>query len=139
MNSPRDDRLPRDLQALSSLGRTELAKRWAKIFGCPAPRRAHAQLLRSALAWRYQIDHESEQVVSQLIRRLRRQSASPAPVTVLSPGTRLLREWHGITHHVTVTTDGFDYGGKCYRSLTAISREITGMAWSGPSFFGIRK
>jgi hypothetical protein len=39
---------------------------------------------------------------------------------------------------VTVLAKGFEYGGQPYRSLTAISRQITGMAWSGPQFFGLR-
>ena len=139
MSSVSLDSSPNDLRALSNLNRSKLAKRWAEMFGCPAPRRTHAQLLRSALAWRYQLDREAEQVVNRLILRLCRQSVSPAPTPVLSPGTRLLREWHGVTHHVAVTAEGFEYGGKHYRSLTAISREITGTAWSGPSFFGVRK
>lgn len=127
------------LAELASLDRKALAERWADVFGCPAPHRVHPPLLRSALAWRYQIAHEAEGDVGQLIRRLTRQAASPAPAIILAAGTRLLREWHGQTHHVTVTTDGFDYGGKRYRSLSAISREITGAAWSGPSFFGLKK
>lgn len=56
----------------------------------------------------------------------------------LAPGTRLLREWQGQTHHVTVLASGFEYSGRTWRSLTAISRSITGTAWSGPLFFGLR-
>ena len=56
----------------------------------------------------------------------------------LAPGTRLLREWQGQTHHVTVLDHGFEYAGKTYRSLTAITRLITGTPWSGPQFFGLR-
>nr|WP_286198838.1 DUF2924 domain-containing protein [Mesorhizobium sp. BR1-1-16] len=55
----------------------------------------------------------------------------------MTPGTRLVREWHGRTHSVTVTDTGFDYAGRCYRSLTRIAREINGTHWSGPRFFGI--
>ena len=127
------------LAELASLDRKALAARWADVFGCPAPHRVHPPLLRSALAWRYQIAHEAEGEVDQLIRRLTRQAASPTPAITLAPGTRLLREWQGQTYHVTVTADGFDYGSKVYRSLTAISKEITGTAWSGPSFFGLKK
>ncbi|MBN8998663.1 MAG: DUF2924 domain-containing protein, partial [Rhizobiales bacterium] len=64
-----------------------------------------------------------------------RRSASPRPT--LLPGARLLREWHGKTHVVTVVEEGFDYAGKRYRSLTEIAREITGTHWSGPRFFGL--
>jgi hypothetical protein len=67
-----------------------------------------------------------------------RRAASASPAESLSPGTRLLREWQGQTHRVTVLTQGFEYGGRTYRSLTAIARVITGMSWSGPLFFGLR-
>ena len=56
----------------------------------------------------------------------------------LTPGTRLLREWQGATHHVTVKAKEFEYAGATYPSLTAIAKRITGTAWSGPLFFGLR-
>jgi len=72
---------------------------------------------------------------------LRLAASSPA-ANALAPGTRLLREWRGQTHHVTVVASGtgscFDYAGVTYSSLTAIARVITGTAWSGPLFFGLR-
>ena len=48
-----------------------------------------------------------------------------------------MREWNGRTHTVRVEEDGFTYGGRSYRSLTAIARDITGARWSGPRFFGL--
>jgi hypothetical protein len=45
--------------------------------------------------------------------------------------------WHGRTHHVLVVDGGYSYRERHYRSLTAIAREITGVAWSGPRFFGL--
>ncbi len=62
----------------------------------------------------------------------------PAPPR-LRPGTRLVREWRGSVHQVTVGEDGFDYRGARYASLSRIAREITGTRWSGPLFFGLRK
>ena len=67
-----------------------------------------------------------------------RRAASASCAAALAPGTRLLREWQGRTHHVTVLVSGFEYDGQAYRSLTAIARAITGSAWSGPLFFGLR-
>ena len=55
----------------------------------------------------------------------------------MKAGTTLIREWHGRTHTVSVTAEGFDYEGRRYSSLTSIAREITGAAWSGPRFFGV--
>jgi hypothetical protein len=57
----------------------------------------------------------------------------------IKPGARLVREWHGRTHTVVVTEEGFEFEGKLYRSLTGIAGEITGAAWSGPRFFGLAR
>ena len=56
----------------------------------------------------------------------------------LKAGTRLVREWRGVTYTVLVHADGFDWNGRRYRSLTIVAREITGAHWSGPRFFGLR-
>ena len=130
------------LGALAALERSALAERWAAAFGCPAPRHSQARFLRSALAWHAQMQllrkEAGSRGVDRLLRGLRCAAAASAPTDVLAPGTRLLREWQGQTHHVTVVTQGFEYRGKTYRSLTAIARRITGTAWSGPLFFGLR-
>ena len=55
------------------------------------------------------------------------------------PGTRLLREWHGVTYEVTILEGGVLFQGKNYRSLSEIARVITGVRWSGPLFFGLNK
>ena len=39
---------------------------------------------------------------------------------------------------VEVKESGFWMDGKCYRSLTSIASQITGVHWSGPRFFGVR-
>ena len=62
---------------------------------------------------------------------------APDPGLSLKPGARLVREWHGRTHTVTVTEDGFEYAGTTYPSLTKIAKKITGAHWSGPRFFGL--
>lgn len=57
----------------------------------------------------------------------------------IKPGTKLVRQWHGQTYYVLVLEDGFEFQNRHYRSLTPISREITGAAWSGPRFFGLKR
>lgn len=53
-------------------------------------------------------------------------------------GTRLIREWQGIEHCVTVRDDGYEYQGRPYKSLSAIARAITGTRWNGWTFFGLK-
>jgi hypothetical protein len=53
-------------------------------------------------------------------------------------GTRLIREYHGVEHSVTVLHDGYEYQGRPYQSLSAIARAITGTRWNGWLFFGLK-
>ena len=53
-------------------------------------------------------------------------------------GTRLIREWQGAEHCVTVRGDDLEYQGRPYKSLSAIAREITGVRWNGWVFFGLK-
>ena len=59
------------------------------------------------------------------------------PGARLKPGTVLVRDYQGQRHTVTVVSDGFDWQGTTYPSLSAIARAITGTAWSGPRFFAL--
>jgi hypothetical protein len=54
-------------------------------------------------------------------------------------GTRYVREYHGRLHEVTVLDDVYEYEGSTYRSLTEITKQITGSKWSGPAFFGVTR
>jgi len=126
------------MTALTTLDRHALAQRWAEVFGCPAPRHSQATLLRAALAWHYQIKHQAGTDPGGVDRMIRKLQRTATPMVSLAPGTRLLRQWQGTTHHVTVLAQGLEYKEQTYRSLTAIARQITGTAWSGPLFFGLR-
>jgi len=66
---------------------------------------------------------------------VRRRRADDRPIA----GTRLIREWQGVEHTVTVLADGYEYQGRPYKSLSAVARAITGTRWSGPVFFGLRR
>ena len=65
-------------------------------------------------------------------------SASAFQSVSVGPGTVLVRKWHGVTHRVTALEKGFEWKGRCYRSLSEIAREISGARWSGPRFFGLK-
>ena len=53
-------------------------------------------------------------------------------------GTRLVREWQGVQHCVTIRGDDLEFQGRPYKSLSAIAREITGVRWNGWVFFGLK-
>jgi hypothetical protein len=56
----------------------------------------------------------------------------------LISGTRLIREWKGIEHCVTVRDADFEYQGRPFKSLSSVARAITGTRWNGPVFFGLK-
>ncbi len=138
--------LDKQLAGLESASPVELRARWERAHKHPAPKRASRDLLLRALA--YHIQERAEGGLSKAaLRRLAHLAdpkgngdRQPSPAASrLRPGTRLIREWHGEVHQVTVGEDGFDYRGARYVSLSRIAREITGTRWSGPLFFGLRK
>jgi hypothetical protein len=65
-------------------------------------------------------------------------AANTRPRAELKAGTRLVREWQGRTYDVLVLDGGFSWQDTHYRSLSALARKITGTAWSGPLFFGLK-
>ena len=123
------------LSALASMDRVTLGQRWEAAFGTRAPIGSQATLLRHALAWHVQMQSLGKSRSRRAAQALKKAATGSA---TLSFGTRLLREWQGQTYHVTVVAGGFEFNGKAWRSLSAIARSITGTAWSGPAFFGLK-
>ena len=117
------------------------------VFGKPAPHYAKQSFLKQAIAWQLQLEkweykqpeHNVKNIHKLLHRKLTEVNASPHKKLSLTPSTQLVREWNGKTYRVTANSDGYEYAGETYRSLTAISQLITGTAWSGPKFFGVVK
>jgi hypothetical protein len=56
----------------------------------------------------------------------------------LRPGALLVREWKGKLQRVMVLEKGFAWNGKSYSSLSQIAKAMTGTAWNGHRFFGLR-
>ncbi|TQF10734.1 DUF2924 domain-containing protein [Myxococcus llanfairpwllgwyngyllgogerychwyrndrobwllllantysiliogogogochensis] len=54
------------------------------------------------------------------------------------PGTVLTRVFKGAQHRVTVREGGIEYEGQLHRSLSFVAKLITGTAWNGYSFFGLK-
>ncbi len=133
------------LRTLCEASYGRLREIWAEHFGASPRFRAQKELLVLMLAYRLQ-----ERAHGGLSKSARRRlatfaekvaEAKPAQIRATSrckPGTRLIREWRGETHVVSVLDDGAEYRGTRYRSLSEIARKITGTRWSGPAFFGLK-
>lgn len=51
------------------------------------------------------------------------------------PGSVITRKYKGGKVEVKVLEKGFEYNGRIYKSLTAISKEVTGSNWNAFQFF----
>ena len=129
---------------LHELGSAELRTEWRRLFRTQPPSLSRDLVMR-AIAYRLQeLAHGGLAKVT--VRKLESLAAAleeDGEIGLLSgpqirPGARLVREWRGRTHTVSVTEAGFHYDGRDYASLTKIARAITGAHWSGPRFFGLK-
>jgi hypothetical protein len=134
------------IAALENREIRELRTEWRRLYRTEPPRRLSRDLILRAIAYRLQermhggFGLATKRRLDALAEELKTKGASHFDAdAVLKPGTKLVREWHGVTHTVMVTEDAFEYDGKRYRSLTRIAGLITGVHWSGPVFFGLRK
>jgi hypothetical protein len=144
MNKP--DPIPARVAALKTTPTLDLKQQWRELFDSEPPP-FNRQYLVTRLAYRIQ-ELAYGGLKPETIRRLeklgehldggnpikRRIRTDIKPIT----GTRLLREWQGVEHIVTVTADGFEWQGRPYQSLSSIARAITGSRWNGWVFFGLK-
>ena len=135
------------LASLKAMSVNDLKTEWQVLFNAPAPNNSRT-FLESRLAYRIQeltyggpdnqtrrlLELLADEVEGTLTRKT--QIADPRNPVV---GTKLIREWDGTAHTVTVLKDGFDWGGQRYKSLSAVARAITGTRWNGYRFFGLRE
>lgn len=142
----KQDPIPARLAALKTTSTPDLKAQWRDLFDSEPPP-FNRRYLESRLAYRIQ-ELAYGGLKSEAVKRLealgeqldggdRRKSRIRADLTPIV-GTRLIREWQGVEHLVTVTADGFDWQGRPYKSLSAIARAITGTRWNGWVFFGLK-
>jgi hypothetical protein len=132
--------------ALKTTTTPDLKAMWRQLFETEPPP-YNRRFLESRLAYRIQelvyggLKAETVKRLKAIAEDLdggdparRRRPAKDRPIA----GTRLIREWQGIEHCVTVRDDGYEYQGRPYQSLSALARIITGTRWNGWVFFGLK-
>jgi hypothetical protein len=131
------------IAALKSKSTPELRDMWRELFGREAPVLGR-RYLEDRIAFRLQeLRHggladrarrKLDALADQLEPKAARRRDPGRPIA----GTQLRRQWRGIEHVVTVREHDFEYGGRPYRSLSAVARAIAGSRWNGWTFFGLR-
>lgn len=140
-------RVNEQLAELAAMPAARLRAEWRRLHrGQPLPEGLTASQFKRAIAWRLQEKAYGGLPPARLreLDRLTEQLSAEGNIDVegapsLKPGTRLVRHWHGTVHCVTVLDEGFEFQERHHSSLTQIAREITGAAWSGPRFFGLKR
>jgi hypothetical protein len=141
--APGDD-LHARLLALRTLPREELCAEWRRLLRANPPDRIRTDLLVLGIAWKIQEKARGgpKKAAETGLRELARSMSTTGDIgrakrTKLKPGARLVREWGGAVHEVTVVERGFEWNGRAWASLSGIAEAITGAHWSGPRFFGL--
>jgi hypothetical protein len=151
-----DSAVRREIEKLQSASVERLRMKYRELFQ-EEPRSKHKHQLFRRIAWRMQALAEGQ--LSERARQRACQLASDSDLRLLlprlpsesqfgrwrarcdpripPPGAVLSREFRGRTITVKILTDGFEYQGQRYGSLSAIATEVTGTRWNGLAFFAL--
>lgn len=117
---------------------TELQALWQKYFS-EKPVSMNKEFYVSRIAYRIQelayggLSAKQQKLIANMY--VPPESRNNMPPT----GTKIVREYLGVEHIVTILRDGFEYGGMRYATLSAIAKKITGRKISGRYFFALDK
>jgi len=158
-----DSELWRELAQLRKSPVGVLRAKYREVFG-EEPRSKHRNQLFRRIAWRMQAAGYAG--LGEMARQRAHEIANVADIRLLPPrrfdvaaepvagvgrgksrfdrrippvGTVLKREYNGTSIAVKVLSDGFEYQGRRYGSLSAIATQITGTRWNGLAFFGLAR
>ncbi|WP_375743699.1 DUF2924 domain-containing protein [Corallococcus interemptor] len=160
--------VPQQLAALASMSVPDLAEKYLEVYGEPTRSRNRdylkkrlafriQELAEGGLSARAvaRISELGDKLPERWRMRQAEETKPPTPVSPVPaegraatadgrdarlppPGTVLTRVFKGAQHRVTVREDGIEYGGQLHRSLSSVAKLITGTAWNGFSFFGLK-
>ena len=152
--------LNHDIDQLRHMTTAHLQLRYRELFG-QASHSNHKDYLFRRVAWRMQALAEGD--LSERARQFAREIATDADLRLCAPrqsvghqptvsvatasrpldprvpppGTQLIKRYKKDTLTVTVLEDGYQYGERVYKSLSAIARQVTGTQWNGFLFFAL--
>jgi len=155
----------REVAALERMTVGQLRERFGEVFGEQTNAR-HKQWLIKRIAWKMQANIEGD--ISERARRRAaelskdvdmRTSAPKKRVAVATPsnqtatatiqmdaderlppsGTTLVRPYKGQSIQVRVLSNGFEYEGEIFKSLSAVAKRATGQHCNGFQFFKLNK
>ena len=156
---------PTIMAAINELPQSKVAalqKRYRELFG-EESQSSNKQFLYRRICWRLQANAEGDlseraryravEIADDRDLRMRapkefvirpdsafqgvNRTQPPKDGRLPGAGTVLTRRIGDRQIVVKVLKEGFEYESRCYRSLSAIAREVTGTRWNGLLFFGL--
>ena len=127
-----------EIDRIRSLGLDDLRTLWRTTFRSSPPKGFTKDLVARFICWHIQeqafggLDPQTAKVLGGFAR------GHKLPDRRLKGGTVLVREYQGERHTVTAVPGDYVWRENTYASLSTIARAITGTAWNGPRFFGLR-
>ncbi len=149
-----DSSVLKQIAGLQNLSYEELVELWRTLYG-KEPTATSRPYLMKRLAYRIQeiayggLSDGAHRMMDEILdlhgfdenggnQAARRNERRRKQGTAVA-GTRFVREWNGRTYEVIVAHGGFEYEGRLYKSLTAVTKVITGTHWNGRAFFGLKR
>ena len=126
---------------MHALPLTKLRQIWAEMWDFEPHARIGRAMLEKSLHFKTQNTLTPAQVfqLKNLVKQYKRNPKCFDETYILKPGTQLVRNWKGNQYNVLIKSDGFEYQGRLYSSLSKIANEITGSKWNGYLFFNLKK
>lgn len=116
----------------------ELEIKWLELIGRPVPSIGRSLIIKYLL-WYEQskrgkisplgLFHEVAQAAK---------GADKRPKATLEIGSKLIRSYQGLKYEVEIVANGL-YENTLYKSLSGVTKAITGKSWNGNVFFGVKK
>ena len=155
----------REVAALKRMSVGQLRERFAEVFGEQTNAR-HKQWLIKRIAWKMQANIEGD--ISERARRRAAELSKDVDMRTSAPkqrlavatdsnetttatiqtdaderlppsGTTLVRPYKGQSIQVRVLSNGFEFEGTIYKSLSAVAKKATGQHCNGFQFFKLNK
>jgi len=146
-----DEELRQQLEALRNMPASALQDRYLNTHGYATSARNRAWLIRRCfqraqeVATGLTLSQEARKRIDELAQTQGARAPAPEPEEPprdprLPPvGDVILREHEGRVHEILVLSDGFEYQGRHFTSLSHIAREVTGTNWNGFLWAGLSK
>ena len=155
----------KELSALEQMSVSELRERYAELFDETTTARNRKWLIKRII-WRMQSLEQGG--LSDRARERARELANRSDLRVTAPkvsasasepgtqtrtvscriavgsrtplpGTVITRTYKGRLLQVQVLSNGFEFEGEVFRSLSAVAKQITGSHWNGYKFFNLQQ